>query len=149
MDGRRDGLNDVALYGGNPWLELPQFLRPDCPAGTWLHKTLPLTKFELAAVTGIRAMMLDADYHPHVQLSPQEEATLHGVDIARKELDAGVCSLNVLRYLPDGTPYRIQAQDAYDLAELSVGARLQHAMHPLEYPAGLDLCTSQGAAHHR
>jgi len=61
--------------------------------------TMPLTKYERAAVLGRRAIQLSQGAEPRAVC-----ASLNPLDIATAELDAGVCPpMRVMRYLPDGT----------------------------------------------
>ena len=69
--------------------------------------TLPLTKYERAAVLGRRAIQLSQGAEPRAVC-----LSLNPLDIAQAELDAGVCPpMRVMRYLPDGTCVQHELSD--------------------------------------
>lgn len=59
-----------------------------------------LTRFEKARVVGARALQISMGAPILVEIS---ESSLSPIDIALKELEAGILSITIRRTLPDGT----------------------------------------------
>lgn len=59
----------------------------------------PLTKYEVARVVGGRALQLALGAFPLVEVKPTDTP----IDIAKRELEAGVLPIIIRRRKPDGT----------------------------------------------
>lgn len=59
----------------------------------------PLTKYEIARIVGGRALQLSLGAFPLVEVKPGDTP----IDIARRELEAGVLPIIIRRRKPDGT----------------------------------------------
>jgi len=59
----------------------------------------PLTKYEIARIVGGRALQLSLGAFPLVEVKPGDTP----IDIAKRELEAGVLPIIIRRKKPDGT----------------------------------------------
>ncbi len=59
----------------------------------------PLTKYEIARIVGGRALQLSLGAFPLVEVKPGDTP----IDIAKRELEAGVLPIIIRRRRPDGT----------------------------------------------
>ncbi|MDW7985815.1 MAG: DNA-directed RNA polymerase subunit K [Nitrososphaerota archaeon] len=59
----------------------------------------PLTKYEIARIVGGRALQLSLGAFPLVKVEPGDTP----IDIAKRELEAGVLPIIIRRRKPDGT----------------------------------------------
>lgn len=59
----------------------------------------PLTKYEVARIVGGRALQLSLGAFPLVEVNPNDTP----IDIAKRELEAGVLPIIIRRRKPDGT----------------------------------------------
>ncbi len=59
----------------------------------------PLTKYEIARIVGGRALQLSLGAFPLVEVKPTDTP----IDIAKRELEAGVLPIIIRRRKPDGT----------------------------------------------
>jgi len=59
----------------------------------------PLTKYEVARIVGGRALQLSLGAFPLVEVKPGDTP----IDIAKRELEAGVLPIIIRRRKPDGT----------------------------------------------
>ncbi|MEM1583266.1 MAG: DNA-directed RNA polymerase subunit K [Nitrososphaerota archaeon] len=59
----------------------------------------PLTKYEIARIIGGRALQLSLGAFPLVEVKPNDSP----IDIAKRELEAGVLPIIIRRRKPDGT----------------------------------------------
>ncbi|MCL7382909.1 MAG: DNA-directed RNA polymerase subunit K [Thaumarchaeota archaeon] len=59
----------------------------------------PLTKYEIARIVGGRALQLSLGAFPLVEVKPGDTP----IDIAKRELEAGVLPIIIRRRKPDGT----------------------------------------------